>query len=72
MLKALIRFIFFTSIGSFIRGLEFIIFDKEEIISTGFTVQDQYNKRLEERRILIEYLENCRRQIYKKRERKSE
>lgn len=61
MLKALIRFIFFTSIGSFIRGLEFIIFDKEEIISTGFTVQDQYNKRLEERRILIEYLENCRR-----------
>lgn len=66
MLKALIRYLFFTVPGTFLRGLEFVLFDREEIVSSGFTVQDQENKALEERRILLEHLERCRKQIYKK------
>lgn len=66
MIKALIRYLFFSMPQVFIRGLEFILFDKDEIIATAFTVQDQYNKTVEERRILLEHLERCRRQIYKK------
>ena len=66
MIKALLRYIFFSIPAIFIRGLEFILFDREEIVDIRLLVQDQYDKAAEERRILLEHLENCRRQIYKK------
>ena len=66
MLKAILRYLFFIIPSSFLRGLEFIIFDKEEVISAHFVVQDQYDKEIEKRKILLEHLERCRKQVFKK------
>ena len=66
MFRALLRYLFFTCPGVFLRGLEFIVFDKEEITQTYFDTEDQKNKQDEENRILINYLEQCRKQIYKR------
>lgn len=52
--------------SSFLRGLEFIIFDREEIISTGYTVQDQEDKAIKERKVLLEHLERCWKEVRKK------
>jgi hypothetical protein len=66
MLRALLRYLLFEVPVGFIKGLSFILFDKEEIMNTSFTVQDQISKEAEENRILVEYLNRCRKQIYKK------
>jgi hypothetical protein len=66
MIKALLRYIFFIIPSYLIRGLEFILFDKEQVVDLRLFTQDRVDKREEERRILLEHLENCRRQVYKK------
>jgi hypothetical protein len=66
MLRALLRYLLFEVPVGFIKGLSFIIFDKDEIIGTHFTVDDQVDKAAEENRILVNYLNRCRKQVYKK------
>lgn len=61
MLRALLRYLFFTVPEYFLRGLEFILFDADEINNVYFTVQEQENKDIKERRVLLNYLEKCRR-----------
>lgn len=60
MLKALLRYLFFTAPGIFRRGLEFVLFDKVEITSAYFIYQEQEDKDKKEHNILIKYLEKCR------------
>lgn len=62
MIYALIRYILFEIPSAFLRGLVFIIFDKEEIIGTAFTVRRR-RKPIDKQAILVNYLENCRRQV---------
>ena len=66
MLRALLRYLLFEVPVGFIKGLAFIIFDKDEIVGTHFTVEDQKNKAEMENKILVDYLNRCRKQIYKK------
>ena len=44
MLRALLRYLLFEVPVGFLKGLAFIIFDKDEIVGTHFTVEDQKNK----------------------------
>lgn len=60
MLRALLRYLFFTVPGIFLRGLEYILFDKNEITFAYFIYQDQENKDKKEHNILLKYLEKCR------------
>ena len=60
MLKALLRYLFFTTPGIFRRCLEFVLFDKVEITSAYFIYQEQEDKDKKEHNILIKYLEKCR------------
>lgn len=62
MIYALIRYLFFEIPSAFIRGLTFIIFDKEEIISTSFTCRRR-RKPINKKAILEHYLERRRKQV---------
>ena len=66
MIKALIRFILFEIPAAICCGLTYIILDKKEIVNTEFYTKDQNNKQIEQRRILLEYLESCHKQVYKR------
>ena len=66
MFRALIRFLFFEIPLSVLSGLSYIFFDGDEIIGCGFKVQDQINKRDKENKVLVDYLNRCRKQVYKK------
>ena len=63
MFRALLRFILFEMPITFISGLTYILYDREEIISTQFKVRKQKRSDFK-RRILIDYLEKCYRQVY--------
>ena len=63
MLRALLRFILFEMPITFISGLTYILYEKEEIISTQFKVRKQKRKDFK-RRVLIDYLDKCYREVH--------
>ena len=63
MFRALLRFILFELPTAFISGLTYILYEREEIISTQFKVRKQKRSDFK-RRILIDYLDKCYRQVY--------
>ena len=63
MFRALLRYLLFEVPTAFISGLTYILFEREEIISTQFKVRKQKRSDFK-RRILIDYLEKCYRQVY--------
>ena len=63
MLRALLRFILFEMPITFISGLTYILYDREEIISTQFKARKQKRKDFK-RRVLVDYLDKCYRQVY--------
>ena len=63
MFRALLRFILFELPIAFISGLTYILYEREEIISTQFKVRKQKRSDFK-RRILIDYLDKCYRQVY--------
>jgi hypothetical protein len=63
MFRALLRYLLFELPTAFISGLTYILFEREEIISTQFKVRKQKRSDFK-RRILIDYLDKCYRQVY--------
>ena len=64
MLRALLRFLLFEMPIAFISGITYILYEKEEIISTQFKVRKQ--KRADFRkRVLVDYLNKCYREVHK-------
>ena len=63
MLRALLRFILFEIPITFISGLTYILYDREEIISTQFKARKQKRKDFK-RRVLADYLDKCYREVY--------
>ena len=63
MFRALLRFILFELPTAFISGLTYILYEREEIISTQFKVRKQKRSDFK-RRILVDYLDKCYRQVY--------
>ena len=58
MIRALIRFIFIQHLRNFLTGLEFIIFDNEEIIGCHYQCRRVRNKNFKSR-VLQDYLDKC-------------
>lgn len=48
---------------TFISGLTYILYDREEIISTQFKVRKQKRKDFK-RRVLADYLDKCYKEVY--------
>jgi hypothetical protein len=63
MLRALLRFILFEMPITFISGLTYILYDREEIISTQFKVRKQKRSDFK-RRVLADYLDKCYKEVY--------
>ena len=63
MFRALLRFILFEMPITFISGLTYILYDREEIISTQFKARKQKRKDFK-RRVLADYLDKCYREVY--------
>ena len=63
MLRALLRFILFEMPITFISGLTYILYDREEIISTQFKARKQKRKDFK-RRVLADYLDICYKEVY--------
>lgn len=63
MFRALLRFILFELPIAFISGLTYILYEREEIISTQFKVRKQKRSDFK-RRVLVDYLDKCYRQVY--------
>lgn len=63
MLRALLRFILFEIPITFISGLTYILYDREEIISTQFKARKQKRKDFK-RRVLADYLDKCYKEVY--------
>lgn len=63
MLRALLRFILFEMPITFISGLTYILYDREEIISTQFKARKQKRKDFK-RRVLADYLDKCYKEVY--------
>ena len=63
MLRALLRFILFEMPITFISGLTYILYDREEIISTQFKARKQKRKDFK-RRVLADYLDKCYREVH--------
>ena len=65
MFKALIRYLLLSTVG-FVDGLIIIIFDKVEIqrLNTVFSVKPIEKNPTEEQKILIKYLERCRKETF--------
>ena len=63
MIRALLRYLLFEVPIAFISGLSYILYEREEIISTQFKVRKQKRSDFKHR-ILIDYLEKCYRQVY--------
>ena len=63
MFRALLRYLLFEVPIAFISGLTYILYEREEIVSTQFKVRKQKRSDFK-RRILIDYLDKCYRQVY--------
>jgi hypothetical protein len=63
MLRALLRYLLFEVPIAFISGLSYILYEREEIISTQFKVRKQKRSDFK-RRILVDYLEKCYKGVY--------
>ena len=63
MFRALLRFILVELPTAVISGLSYILYEREEIISTQFKVRKQKRSDFK-RRILVDYLDKCYRQVY--------
>ena len=63
MLRALLRFILFEMPITFISGLTYILYDREEIISTQFKARKQKRKDFK-RRVLADYLDKCYKEVH--------
>ena len=62
MFRALLRFLLFEMPIAFVSGITYILYEKEEIISTQFKVRKQKRKDFR-RRVLIDYLDKCYREV---------
>jgi hypothetical protein len=63
MLRALLRFVLIDCLRYFLSGLSFIIFDHEEICGCTYKCRKQRKKNFR-KRVLIDYLNKCHRQVY--------
>ena len=63
MLRALLRYLLFEVPLAFLSGITYILYEKEEIISTQFKVRKQKRKDFR-RRVLVDYLDKCYRQVH--------
>lgn len=63
MFRALLRYLLFEVPIAFISGLSYILYEREEIISTQFKVRKQKRSDFK-RRVLVDYLDKCHRQVY--------
>ena len=63
MFRALLRYLLFEVPIAFISGLTYILYEREEIISTQFKVRKQKRSDFK-RRVLVDYLDKCYRQVY--------
>lgn len=63
MFRALFRYLLFEVPIAFISGLSYILYEREEIISTQFKVRKQKRSDFK-RRVLVDYLDKCYRQVY--------
>jgi hypothetical protein len=64
MIKTIIRFLLFEAI-LFIDGLILTFFEKKTLVSYQFFVVDTKKQPSEEQQILVNYLNKCRKQVYK-------
>lgn len=64
MLKAIIRFLM-VWISTLIDGLTIIFFDKEEIVEMLYCTKPIIKPPSEEQRILVKYLKQCHKQVFK-------
>lgn len=64
MIIALLRFIFFIMPTAFLSGLSWILFDRQEILNTNFSVRRLRDKQYKDK-ILKDYLEKCYRKVHK-------
>lgn len=62
MIYALLRYLFIEVPAAFLKGLGFVIFDKDEIIGTTFICR-RIRKPIDKNAILAEYLERCRKLV---------
>ena len=67
MFYALLRFIFIEMPCAFFKGLSFVLFEKKEIIDTAFFTRRRKIP-LNKEKIVAEYLEKCRKQVYEKKD----
>ena len=63
MFRALLRFLLFEMPIAFVSGLTYILYEKEEIIETQFTVRKQKQKDFK-KRILVDYFDKCYREVH--------
>jgi hypothetical protein len=63
MFRALLRFLIFEMPLAFISGITYILYEKEEIISTQFKVRKQKRNDFK-KRVLVDYLDKCYRQVH--------
>ena len=63
MFRALLRFILLEMPIAFLSGLTYILYDREEIISTQFKARKQKRKDFK-RRVLADYLDKCYREVH--------
>lgn len=64
MFKALARYIL-VSFHTFYEGLTLILFENIEIVNMNFLVKERVKTPSEEQKILVKYLENCKKQTCK-------
>lgn len=63
MLRALLRYLLFEVPIAFVSGLTYILYEREEIISTQFKVRKQKRKDFK-KRVLVDYLDRCYKQVH--------
>lgn len=63
MLRALLRYLLFEVPIAFVSGLTYILYEREEIISTQFKVRKQKRKDFK-KRVLVDYLDKCYKQVH--------
>ena len=63
MFRALLRYLLFEVPIAFVSGLTYILYEREEIVSTQFKVRKQKRKDFR-RRVLVDYLAKCYKEVH--------
>ena len=71
MIYALIRYLLFEIPSAFLRGLAFILFEKDEITGAVFTCR-KIKKPINKQAIITKYLERCRKQVQQQEDKNEE